>query len=171
MTLWQSANPVRAVGESPVVLSPLANVFVSLSSVMVFRIVVLMILQTIVTFVFCGMLKYLHKRRVLHCNTGRLCRNQRTAARTSTQEADATPHDTCVPRRGLSLHQILCLEARGGGGETSRRSALREHGGSPCEFDVCVTVALMMLCRGVSRMLLPLSHCPNFAAAFQSLWA
>ena len=25
MTLWQSANPVRAVGASPVILSPLAN--------------------------------------------------------------------------------------------------------------------------------------------------
>ena len=35
MTLWQSANPVRAVGASPFILSPLANVFVSLSSVMV----------------------------------------------------------------------------------------------------------------------------------------
>ena len=31
MTLWQSANPVRAVGACPVILSPLANVFVSLS--------------------------------------------------------------------------------------------------------------------------------------------
>ena len=32
MTLWQSANPMRAVGASPVILSPHANVFVSLSS-------------------------------------------------------------------------------------------------------------------------------------------
>ena len=39
MTLWQSAGHVCAVGASPVMLSPLANVFVSLSSVMVFRIV------------------------------------------------------------------------------------------------------------------------------------
>ena len=39
MTLWQSANPVRAVGASPVIFSPLANVFVTLSSVMVFCIV------------------------------------------------------------------------------------------------------------------------------------
>ena len=54
------ANPVRAVGASPVVLSPLANVFVSLSSVMVFHIVKLVILQTIVTLVLCGMLEYLH---------------------------------------------------------------------------------------------------------------
>ena len=59
VTLWQSANPVRAVGASPVVLSPLAKVFVSLSSVMVFRTVKLVILQTIVTLVFCGMLEYL----------------------------------------------------------------------------------------------------------------
>ena len=36
MTLWQSANPVRAVGASLVILSPTSNVFVSLSSVMVF---------------------------------------------------------------------------------------------------------------------------------------
>ena len=36
MTLWQSANSVRAVGASPVILSPLAKVSVSLSSVMVF---------------------------------------------------------------------------------------------------------------------------------------
>ena len=35
VTLWQSATPVRAVGASPVVLSPLANVFASLSSLMV----------------------------------------------------------------------------------------------------------------------------------------
>ena len=60
VTLWQSANPVRAVGASVVVLSPLANVFVSLSSVMVFRIVKLAILQTILTLVFCDMLEYLH---------------------------------------------------------------------------------------------------------------
>ena len=32
------ANPVRAVGAAPVILSPLANVLVSLSFVMVFRI-------------------------------------------------------------------------------------------------------------------------------------
>ena len=37
--LEQSANPVREVGASTVVLSALANVFVKLSSVMVFRIV------------------------------------------------------------------------------------------------------------------------------------
>ena len=37
MTLWQNANPVRAVGASPVILSPTANVFVGLSSVIVFR--------------------------------------------------------------------------------------------------------------------------------------
>ena len=57
VTLWQSANHVRAVGASAVVFSPLANVFVSLSSVMVFRIVKLVILQTIVTLVFCGILE------------------------------------------------------------------------------------------------------------------
>ena len=51
---------MRAVGASPVVMSPLANVFVSLSYVMVFRIVKLVIPQTIVTLVFCGMLEYFH---------------------------------------------------------------------------------------------------------------
>ena len=35
--VWQSANPVRAVGASPVILSPTSNVFVNLCSVMVFR--------------------------------------------------------------------------------------------------------------------------------------
>ena len=35
----QSANPVREIGASIVVLSPFANAFVTLSSVMVFRIV------------------------------------------------------------------------------------------------------------------------------------
>ena len=62
VTLWQSANYVRAVGASAVVFSPLANVFVSLSSVMVFRIVKLVILQTIVTLVFCGILESLQKQ-------------------------------------------------------------------------------------------------------------
>ena len=52
VTLWQSANPVRAVGASLVVLSSLAKVFVSLSSVVVFHIVKLVIHQTIVTLVF-----------------------------------------------------------------------------------------------------------------------
>ena len=59
MTLWRSANPVRAVGASPVILSRLANVFVSLSSVMVFRMVKLYFSKPIVAIVFCGMLEYL----------------------------------------------------------------------------------------------------------------
>ena len=52
---------MRAVGASPVILSPLKNVCASLSSVMVFRIVKLKISKPIATHVFCGMLEYSHK--------------------------------------------------------------------------------------------------------------
>ena len=68
MTLWQSANAVRAVGASPVILSPLKNVCASLSSVMVFRIVKLKISKQIATHVFCGTSEYLHKHH-LHTTT------------------------------------------------------------------------------------------------------
>ena len=51
----QSANPVREVGASTVVLSSIANVFVTLSSVMVFP------HSETAVLVFCDMLEYLHE--------------------------------------------------------------------------------------------------------------
>ena len=76
MTLWPSANPVRTVGASPVILSPLANVFVSLSSVMAFCIVTLQFSKPIVTHVFCGMLEYLQPCSTISVGVRAQCRFQ-----------------------------------------------------------------------------------------------
>ena len=65
MTLWQRAKPVRAVGESPVILSRLANVFVSLSSVRVFRIVKLYL--WLMRSVECGNTYTPARRQALPC--------------------------------------------------------------------------------------------------------
>ena len=62
----QSANTVREVGASTVVSSAFANVFVTLSSVMVFR-----ICETVML-VFCDMLEYLHSPHVSWIWTGSL---------------------------------------------------------------------------------------------------
>ena len=76
--------------------------FVSLSSVMVFRIVKLVILQTIVTLVFCGMSEYVHP-----CSTISAALRTHGRFQLSTPLCNATPDVT----RQISSSPVACSES------------------------------------------------------------